>query len=422
MSTAVANTDGRPQLPADMASFWEAESNIKPAITVPTLGIEGKVWSIHKDGEKTPVMRRNGDGDEEPVSIMKVIIVGKAATRGRAFYDPAAPYDPAKPIQPVCWSDDCTTPAVGGKAEERAKFKLTSKCIDCPMSAKGSKMTTGGEKTTACQMYHMIAVQPFNKALDFPQLRLKLAITSVYDGGEAEKDGWFALDGFMKYLQANKVPHTAMIVTKMRFDPGVAYPKIQFAVDKHLTIDDLVKLKPIVQSDEVAALVTSRWQANGRDAENHKALAPPDDGSNPALPPPDAVPEGPTAEEIAAAAAQAEAEKKAAEKAAKLKAAQEAAAAAAAAAEAARKAAEDDDDEMVIGGSAPKPNTPPAAAKVEAPKADAKPAGKAASAPKAAAATKAAVKEPKADAAPPAVDADGLPEGMADILGDWQPT
>jgi len=245
-------------LPSHVANFFGEESNIENRVTVPSLAYEGKVWTISVNGEKTKLMKRNEEGDEEPLSVMRVVVLDYNKRRGRAYYEGA--YDPAKPGTPLCWSDDGVTPDMAVK-EPKA-----SKCQDCPMSVKGSKVTEQGKAVTACAQHRMVVVVPANK-LDFQPLRMKLAITSDWDKNspELEQQGWFAFNNYTDMLRSKSVNHTAALVTKMRFDPNVAYPKVIFSPDRWLDENELKSIAPVVRGETVKNLLSGTWTPNGSD-------------------------------------------------------------------------------------------------------------------------------------------------------------
>jgi hypothetical protein len=391
MSNALAVLDAAPQFLGEVAGMFEGtEGNLAPKATVPSLSYKGKVWAITLNGEETKLEKKNADGDTEPLSVMRVVLLDYAKRRGRSYYPGA--YDPEKVAMPECWSDDGVTPSANVKEPK------SSKCDGCEMSKKGSKITDNGKSVTACSQHRMLAVLP-SYNLDFAPLRLKLAVTSDYDGQSPDHEaaGWYGLQQYTDLLRARQVPHTCMLVTKMKFDPNVAYPKVMFAVDKWLTKEQIEKVAPIAKSPEVAALIAGGWQPNGTDAEKVEATG-------------DAETAKPAAAAVAAAkkAADVEAARKAAEK----KAADEAAAAA-------KKAAADDDDEgeVVMTTAAPKtattaPKATAAAAtkKADPKKVEAKPATVAKSNGFDAPGVKVAGDEPAADA----------DNGLGDLLAQWE--
>ena len=245
-------------IPAHISSFFGEETNITDRVTVPSLGYEGKVWTIAINGEKTKLTKRNDEGDEEPLATMRVVLLDYAKRRGRTYYEGA--YDPNKIGTPVCWSEDGVTPHTSVKEPQ------ASKCEGCPMSVKGSKITEQGKPTAACSQHRMVAVVPANN-LGFTPLRMKLAITSDYDkqSPELEAQGWFAFSNYTDMLRTKGVQHTASLVTKMKFDPNAAYPKVMFSPDRWLEPAELAQVSAIVKSEQVTSLLAGQWSSNGRD-------------------------------------------------------------------------------------------------------------------------------------------------------------
>lgn len=259
MANELAQFNPSAGLPAHVANFFDdTGTNIQDRTTVPSLSPEGKQWTISLNGQKTKLERRNSDGDMEPVSIMRVVVLDYAKRRGRAYYEGA--YDPANIGSPVCWSDDGIAP------DDSVIDKKSPKCESCPFSAKGSKITDAGKAVTACGQHRMLAVVPAHK-LDFQPLRLKIAITSDFDkqSPDAEAQGWFAFSNYTEYLKTRGVQHTAAIVTKMKFDPNAAYPKIFFAADRWLEPNELAVVAPLTKEPDVQKLLGGTWTPAGPD-------------------------------------------------------------------------------------------------------------------------------------------------------------
>lgn len=250
-------------LPAHIAAFFDDQgSNIQDRVSVPSLSPQGKMWTISLNGAKTKLERRNPDGDMEPVSVMKVVILDYNQRRGRAYYE--GEYDPAKEAAPVCWSvdgikpDDSLPPplAPGTVAEPDTQRKISLACASCPMSVKGSKITTQNKAVSACGQHRMLAIVPAHK-LDFEPLRLKIAMTSDYDAlsPDQEVQGWLAFSNYMDWLKARGVKHSASMVTKMKFDPNAAYPKIFFSAERLLEPAELAQVGPLTKDDKVKKLL-----------------------------------------------------------------------------------------------------------------------------------------------------------------------
>lgn len=296
------------------------EGNIQDRARVPSLTYEGKIWAISTGGEKTQLMRRDADGDELPLATMKVVILDFAQRRGRAFYPGA--YDPAKAAQPECWSDDGVAP------DASVREPKATACDKCPLAIKGSKMTEQGKAVAACTQHRMLAVTPaFRIEQGAQALRLKLAVTSDYDKENPhETTGWFSFRQYQDMLASRGVKHTAMLVTKMKFDPAAAYPKVLFSPDRWVTPEERAVLVPLAKAPETTELLGRSFTPAGVNGTRVTAAADEDAPSMASI----------AAKAQAAAEAKARAEAEAAAAAAAAKAAK--AAKAKAAAEAAAKA------------------------------------------------------------------------------------
>jgi hypothetical protein len=240
-------------LPAHIANAQgELGTNIADRTTVPSLSYEGKTWAISKDGNKAPLQARNDDGDMVPIPVMRMCVLAYNGDRGRAYYPSV--YNPAQSTQPDCWSADGKTP------DPSAKNKQSTACNGCPMSVKGSKVQDGKEMI-ACSSHRMIAIAPaFDIAGD--PLRLKIAVTSDWDK-EVVEHGWFAFRQYTDYLKSKGITHTGLVVTKAKFDPTTAYPKILFALDRLLSADEVAQVLLAAKSPKVQELLDEKWSAAG---------------------------------------------------------------------------------------------------------------------------------------------------------------
>ena len=249
-----------------LGAFSEV-GNIADRISVPSLSTAGKVWTKIVNGEKVVMSRKDDDGDRVPISVARVYVVGAAPERGRALY--VQTYDRDNPSPPDCWSVDSKKPDQSVIDAVVKPFEgFTGTCASCPMAVKGSKTLDNGKTSSACQQHKMLAIIPANGVGTSPVLRLRLAITSVYDGkpGPHEADGWHCWDSYVSHLRKCGVPHTALVRTKMKFDSDVEYPKVLFAIDTSTPDDIGRQLLPIVKSDEVRDLLAGTWTPAGADA------------------------------------------------------------------------------------------------------------------------------------------------------------
>ena len=105
-NTSLTILQQRAPAAADVAKYY-GESNISDRVTVPSVTFSGKIWTVSHNGRKTQLIKRDEDGEETPLAVMKVVILDYAKRRGRQYYE--GEYDPEKISAPVCWSDDGKT-------------------------------------------------------------------------------------------------------------------------------------------------------------------------------------------------------------------------------------------------------------------------------------------------------------------------
>jgi hypothetical protein len=245
MSTNVIPFDRNSKtLPAHIAKFVEENSNIDPRNTVPQLSFRGKVWRTVINGEENALLK----DDDEPVSIVHVVVLDHNKARSRSFYEGA--YDASKAQAPACWSSDGETP------DTSVPHPQAKTCAACPNSVKGSKITPNGKESTACSVFKRVAVVPLSDLSSTPML-LRLAQTSMWDKNNEENEakGWYAWDQYLDMLRSRGATHTGIVATKIRFDSRVEYPKLLFAASRWLADEELDIVRPLCKSEDVKALL-----------------------------------------------------------------------------------------------------------------------------------------------------------------------
>ena len=239
-NTAVTTFEGV-QLPAymqDAINSGDIEKNLQARLNVNQLTFRGKVWRAIVEGDEH--IQSNEDGD--PVSTIKVVILGQNPARSRAYYEGA--YKEGENRMPTCFSIDGVLP------DAEVKEPCGTSCAACPMAAKGSRVNQDNTPGVACATFKNLAVIPAN-ALTFPALRLRLPQTSIWDK-DTDGETWMAFDQYMNKLRNGGIPNTALVVTKIKFDSAKAYPKLLFALD----VEHDEKLKALVTQKEFATIST----------------------------------------------------------------------------------------------------------------------------------------------------------------------
>jgi hypothetical protein len=215
-------------------------------------------------------MRTNAEGEEEPVQILPVVILASNERRGREFYE--GDYNPEATAPPACWSNDGITP------DPSIKQPKASKCAKCPLSVKGSKVSSNGTETVACREFRLIAVVPAHD-LTFEPLRVKLPVTSDFDGRnkEAQAKGWYGFRNYIDLLRAKGYKDTRALSTKLRFDPGSEWPKLQFSPGKWLSPEALLEAKRISELEGIKELLAVTYTPQTEE-DDDKTLPKSDEG------------------------------------------------------------------------------------------------------------------------------------------------
>lgn len=245
----------------------EVGTNIVDRGSVPSLSYEGKTWTIKRNGNDTKLQKVDDDGDLIPVSVMRMVILGYNPDRGRAYYE--GTYNPANSTSPKCWSAD------GVKPDDNAEAKQAATCKSCPMSVKGSKIGDGGREMIACSSHRMVGIVPAGE-IDGEPLRLKIAVTSDYDKNVVEH-GWFAFRQYVDFLKSRGITHTALVVTKVKFDNNEAYPKLLFSVDRLLTQEEVGAMRKALENPALDDLLNEKWSAAAGSGAANGARAKPTD-------------------------------------------------------------------------------------------------------------------------------------------------
>jgi hypothetical protein len=275
-------TGGELAVPAHLAAFND-DSNIAVRDSLPTLSFKGKVWRTKIEGEEVQLMRKNADGDTEPVPMVKIVVLDANRNRSRAYYEGSFVEGSSK--APDCWSGD------GIKPDKDVKQPCAATCASCPNSVKGSKINDNGKETTACSATKRVAVLPIAKLTMAPML-LKIPQTSIWDKNNAEHEatGFYAWDQYLDFLRARGAKHTAAVVTKVKFDPNVAYPKLLFAAERWLEEAEMQAIIPVYKSEAVQKIINGVEPTEEVTQPTKALTAPEDDGFDAPAPTPKTAP------------------------------------------------------------------------------------------------------------------------------------
>lgn len=190
-------------LPADPKEFTE-EFSAGVSISFPVLSIKGRQFT-YKHGEETRVITRPDDPDS-PASYIDVVVLAANKGVAKAYYE--STYTEGAADSPDCWSND------GVKPDESVEKPVAKSCKTCPYNQFGSRITDDGKKAKKCSDSKRLAVATLND-LTNPML-LRVPATS--------------LKNWQQYvnLLARKGVTPTVVLTRIKFVQGVAFPQLEF--------------------------------------------------------------------------------------------------------------------------------------------------------------------------------------------------
>ena len=191
----------------------------------PIISYKGNRWHVVEGKERTLVT--NDDGD--PKSAIEVVILKSNPHLSKIFYDGG--YEEDSAAKPTCYSNDSIAPA-SDAASPQAK-----KCGICPHNAWGSRITENGNKGKACADLRRIAVAPSGD-LSKPML-LRVPAASLKE-----------LTSYAETLNKRNAPYSA-VLTKIGFDPEVAYPRMKFKAVRWLESDEMDQVATTADTDVI---------------------------------------------------------------------------------------------------------------------------------------------------------------------------
>jgi len=205
MSTAITNFES-----AKLPSFLRApEGSVTNALAAlasgnyPFLSIKGKRFAVVRNKEETILMRP--DDDETPANAIEVVIVNAATQYSKVYY--VKGYTDGSKDKPTCYSNDGQAPAAD------AADKQSKKCSVCPHN----EWNTGPNgKGKACSDSLRLAVSAATDLNDPMLLRVPPASLK-------------AITEYASMLARKGAPMEG-VITKIKFDPAEATPKLQFSV------------------------------------------------------------------------------------------------------------------------------------------------------------------------------------------------
>lgn len=252
----------------------DVQSGLNQGFRVPpTISIEGGFWSVVIDGKKTTMMKRNEDGDEEPISILNVAVVKANQGLYRLYYKSKYNPDAETADPPVCHSFDGKTPS------PFAKEPQAQTCTECPHAVYGSAINDQGNKSFECSTNKLLAVIPYaavkvgakKGTLAGTIYRLKVSPTALSRNKEdrtAEPGNNVSLNEYARLLNeyplqdGTKVAVAIRAVkTKLFFEPKAKYPLVRFKMGGFLSEEEIDYVQSRVDGEDVKEIVEEQGQA-----------------------------------------------------------------------------------------------------------------------------------------------------------------
>jgi hypothetical protein len=229
MGNELANPAVFGQLPAALRG-QKVNDNLSAGIQsgFPVLGFRGKVWRVRHRGDES-ILRRPDDGSA--LTAIDLIVVHAPPNLSKTYYKDG--FVEGSNAPPDCFSLTAVAP------EPSSPELQNPTCADCKWNVWGSKITPAGKKGKACQDGKRLAVmlaasnrergaELLQKMIDFygGPLLLRVPAASLSD-----------LATFGKKMNASGYPTNA-IVTRIKFDEDLAYPKFIFDAVRALTDEE----------------------------------------------------------------------------------------------------------------------------------------------------------------------------------------
>ena len=192
------------------------------------LSILGSKFAIVRDGERKLVTRP--DEPDAPATSLNIVIVRANPNLSKTYY--SKKYEEGTAEAPDCYSNN-------GIGPEPDSHKPQARvCATCPHNAFGTGLSGKGK---ACSDSRRLAVAPAGNINDL--MLLRVPPTSLK-----------TLRDFGKILIDRGVNYSG-VVTKVRFDPSEASPKLLFSPVEFVTLEQHKRIQELQDDDVVLQIL-----------------------------------------------------------------------------------------------------------------------------------------------------------------------
>jgi len=200
------------------------------------LSIRGSKFRIKVGDEEHPIL--NADGD--PVPSLEVVILKANPNVSKIWYDKA--YVEGDAESPDCFSTD------GERPDPQSTSPQAKQCKVCPKSQWGSRITEGGKKAKACGDSRRVAVWVLTPlpdgVMNEEPVLLRIPAVSLKD-----------LAVYGKAMAAKNAPYNR-IVTRIKFDLNVSFPKLTYSAVRPVGDSDLPVVAELINDERTEAILS----------------------------------------------------------------------------------------------------------------------------------------------------------------------
>jgi len=204
------------------------------------LSVKGGRWRLKAGGESEPIVNME-TGEVKP--SIEVVLLKANPHYSKIYY--AKNYEEGDDSSPDCFSINGEAPDVASTAPQ------AEACAGCPNDVWGSRITDSGEKGKLCSDHRRVSVL-FLEELNMDADDMSIGPALLRVPAASLKD----LKLYGKGLtDAYGLPYMA-VVTRLGFDPEVAFPKLTFKAVRPLSDEESHTVVAMMGGDVTDAILT----------------------------------------------------------------------------------------------------------------------------------------------------------------------
>jgi hypothetical protein len=220
------------KLPAHLRNFGGADDDWESgaAAGFPVLSIKGKVFHVSRGDDHELVLDPNTG---EQATGINIVVLKTHKGVAKTYY--AKSYEEGDSEAPTCYSLDGLAPA------EDADDRQAKKCAICKHNQFGSRITDSGGKGKACNDQKRLAVAAVGQLNEPMLLRLPPMTLKTWDT-------------YVRLI-ASKGLRPNSVITRLSFNPSVAYPQLEFKAADFVSEDMIPALEEAIINPVLDSIV-----------------------------------------------------------------------------------------------------------------------------------------------------------------------